>query len=227
MAKSGTTPKIIVMIGPPGVGKGTQSRLLAEHCSYPQISTGDILREMARMETRLGLQIKATLSAGQLVSDEVLASVILTRTTQPDCKDGYILDGYPRTLTQARMLEKLARGQGKEVRLVSIVVPRDALMKRLTGRRTCVQCGEIYNLYLRPPKQERTCDLCGGSLAHRADDNAETVGTRLAAYEYATAPLVEYYRQSDRLIEVDGDRPVQVVFNDLLKAIEAQGGSPE
>lgn len=215
-------PKIIVMIGPPGVGKGTQSRLLAEHFSFPQISTGDILREMARMETRLGLQIKAAQAAGQLVSDEVLASVILTRTTQPDCRNGYILDGYPRTLVQARMLEKLARGQGKEVCLVSIVVPREALMRRLTGRRTCANCGEIYNIYLRPPKQDGVCDVCGSALTHRADDNAETVGARLAAYENATAPLIEFYRQDGRLIEVNGNRDVQEVFEELCRSVSGQ-----
>jgi adenylate kinase len=213
-------PKIIVMIGPPGVGKGTQSRLLAEHFHLPQISTGDILREMARMETRLGLQIKAALAAGQLISDEVLASVILTRTTQPDCKNGYILDGYPRTLVQARMLEKLARGQDKEVCLVSIVVPREALMRRLTGRRTCSNCGEIYNIYLRPPKQDGVCDACGHMLTHRADDNAETVGARLAAYETATAPLIDFYRQGGRLIELNGERSVDEVFGDLRCAVE-------
>lgn len=215
-------PKIIVMIGPPGVGKGTQSRLLAEHFNFPQISTGDILREMARLETRLGLQIKAAQAAGQLVGDEVLASVILARTTQPDCKNGYILDGYPRTLAQARMLEKLARGQGKEVCLVSIVVPRESLMRRLTGRRTCSNCGEIYNIYLRAPKQDGKCDVCGHPLTHRADDNAETVGARLAAYEVATAPLIDYYRQSGRLIEVDGERNVEEVFDDLRCAVETK-----
>jgi adenylate kinase len=215
-------PKIVVMIGPPGVGKGTQSRLLAEHFSFPQISTGDILREMARMETRLGLQIKAAQAAGQLVSDEVLAGVILTRTTQPDCRHGYILDGYPRTLVQARMLEKLARGQGKEVCLVSIVLPREALMRRLTGRRTCSGCGEIYNIYLRPPKQDGVCDACGSTLTHRADDNAETVGARLAAYEVATAPLIEYYKESGRLIEVDGDRDVREVFAEICRSVSGE-----
>lgn len=220
-------PKIIVMIGPPGVGKGTQSRLLAEHFSFPQISTGDILREMSRMETRLGLQIKAAQAAGQLVSDEVLASVILARTTQPDCRKGYILDGYPRTLAQARMLEKLARGQGKQVRLVSIVVPREALMRRLTGRRTCQECGEIYNIYLRAPKQDGVCDSCGAWLTHRADDNAETVGARLAAYEIATAPLIEFYRQCEALIEVNGDREVQEVFADICSLVEAKSSKAD
>lgn len=213
--------KIVVMIGPPGVGKGTQARLLAEHYHIPQISTGDILREMARMETKLGLQLKAIMSTGQLVSDEVLASVIQTRTTQPDCKNGYILDGYPRTPSQARTLEKLARGQNREVRLVSIEVSRDSLMKRLTGRRTCSQCNEIYNLYFRPPKQDGVCDLCGGALMHRVDDNEETVSTRLTAYEEMTAPLIAYFQESGRLVSVNGDRAVPEVFADISAALES------
>jgi adenylate kinase len=209
-----------VMIGPPGAGKGTQSRQLAEKYRIPQISTGDILREMARLETKLGLQLKAIIAAGQLVSDEVLASVIQTRTTQPDCSNGYILDGFPRTPSQARTLEKLARGQGKEVHLVSIDISRAALMQRLTGRRTCSKCGEIYNLYFRPPKQEGICDLCGSPLTHRADDKEETVCTRLTAYEQQTAPLIDYYRANERLVVVNGERPVPEVFREICAALE-------
>ena len=212
--------KIVVMIGPPGAGKGTQSRQLAEKCNIPQISTGDILREMARMETKLGLQLKTIIAAGQLVSDEVLASVIQTRTTQPDCSRGYILDGFPRTPSQARTLEKLARGQGKDVRLVSIEISREALMKRLTGRRTCSKCGEIYNIYFRPAKQKGVCDFCKGELLHRADDKEETVGTRLTAYEQQTAPLIEYYRENERLVSVNGERAVQEVFAEICSALE-------
>ncbi len=212
--------KIVVMIGPPGAGKGTQSRQLAEKYHIPQISTGDILREMARLETKLGLQLKTLIAAGELVSDEVLASVIQTRTTQPDCNGGYILDGFPRTPSQARTLEKLARGQGKEVHLVSIEISREALMKRLTGRRTCSKCGEIYNIYFRPTKQEDVCDICGSELTHRADDKEETVGTRLTAYEQQTAPLIEYYRANERLVSVNGERPVQEVFTEVCAALE-------
>lgn len=212
--------KIVVMIGPPGAGKGTQARQLAEHYHIPQISTGDILREMARLETKLGLELKAIMASGELVSDEVLASVIQTRTTQLDCHGGYILDGFPRTPSQARTLEKLARGQGKEVRLVSIEVSRDALMQRLTGRRTCSKCGEIYNIHFRPTKQEGICDVCGGELLHRVDDKAETVGTRLTAYEQKTAPLIEYFRESGRLVSVNGERPVAEVFAEICAALE-------
>src|ERR1043165_885809 len=143
--------KIIVMMGAPGAGKGTQARLLAEKFGYPQISTGDILRQMAKEETPLGREIRETQAAGRLVSDEVLAEVILARTSQPDCRDGYVLDGFPRTLDQVRLLEDLAKRQRKEICVIKVVVPRPSLMKRLTGRRTCTHCGEIYNIFLRPP----------------------------------------------------------------------------
>ena len=212
-------PMILVMIGPPGAGKGTQSRLLAEHFHIPQISTGDILRDMARYETKLGLQIKETQAAGKLVSDEILASVIQSRTTQPDCANGYILDGYPRTPSQTRTLEKLARGQDIEIRLVSVEVPRETLLQRLTGRRTCCKCGEIFNVYFRPTKQGNVCDNCGSELTHRADDKEETVATRLEAYEKMTAPVVDYFKESGRLIAVDGTRAVNEVFEAIRSAI--------
>jgi len=215
--------KIIVMMGAPGAGKGTQARLIAERCGYPQISTGDILREMARADTPLGHEIKATQAAGRLVSDEVLAEIMLARTSQPDCRDGYILDGFPRTLEQTRLLEDIAKRQEKSILVLKVVVPRDSLMKRLTGRRTCTRCGEIYNIYLRPPRVEGICDLDGAPLAQRSDDRAETVSTRLEAYERSTAPLIDYYRRSGRLIEIDGERPVTEVFEDLCAVLEKAG----
>src|ERR1041385_8732662 len=162
--------KIVVMMGAPGAGKGTQARLLAEKFGYPQISTGDILRQMAKEDTPLGREIRETQAAGRLVSDEVLAEVILSRTSQPDCRDGYVLDGFPRTLDQAQLLEGLAKRQGKDICVVKVVVPRASLMQRLTGRRTCTQCGEIYNIYLRSPQREGLCDVDGAPLAHRSDD---------------------------------------------------------
>lgn len=212
--------KIIVMMGAPGAGKGTQARLLAERLGYPQISTGDILREMAAAETPLGREIRARQAAGKLVSDDVLAKVILTRTSRPDCANGYILDGFPRTLNQARMLEELASRQGKNVILARVVVSEDSLMKRLTGRRICSQCGEIYNIYLRTPQHEGFCDLDGAPLLQRSDDNAESVQTRLRAYEESTAPLIDYYRISGRLLEIDGERPVEEVFRAVMDEVE-------
>ncbi|MEP7274284.1 MAG: adenylate kinase [Acidobacteriota bacterium] len=212
--------KIIVMVGAPGAGKGTQSRLLADHFGYPQISTGEILRRMSQADTALGREIKGVQAAGLLVSDDVLGDLILARTSEPDCKGGYILDGFPRTLHQAEMLETLAERQGKGVVLVRVVVSHDALMKRLTGRRTCPVCGEIYNIYSRPPKQEGVCDVDGATLTQRSDDNPEAVSTRLTAYEESTKPLIDYYKNSGRLVQIDGERPVSEVYEKLISVIE-------
>ena len=212
--------KIIVIIGAPGAGKGTQSRLLTEQYGYPQISTGDILREMARADTPLGRKVKETMAAGLLVSDEILGEVIRARTSQPDCNDGYILDGYPRTLDQASLLEELASQQGKQIRFARIVVPEDALFKRLTGRRECSKCREIYNIYFRPPKVDGVCDLDGAPLTQRSDDHPEPVSRRLEEYKRSTAPLIDYYSKSGRLIEINGEQPVNVVFEKLLAAVD-------
>ncbi len=214
--------KIMVIIGAPGAGKGTQSRLLSEKYGYPQISTGDILREMARADTPLGRKIKEKMTTGELVSDEILAEVILDRTSRPDCNDGYILDGYPRTLDQARLLEELAVKQGKQVRLARIVVSEEALFKRLTGRRACPTCGEIYNIYLRLPKVEGVCDLDGTSLTQRSDDTPEAVSRRFEEYRRSTAPLIDYYQQSGRLIELNGERPVSEIFNQLCAVVDSE-----
>ena len=213
--------KIIVMIGAPGAGKGTQARLLSEKYGYPQISTGDILRQMAQAETPLGVEIKETLAVGNLVRDEVLAEVIQARTSHEDCRNGFILDGYPRTLNQAQLLEELAEAQGKKILLVRVVVPEESLMKRLTGRRTCTKCGEIYNIHSRPPQREGLCDIDGAPLAQRIDDIPETVNRRFEAYNAWTAPLIDYYRQSGRLFEANGERPVKEVFAQLCAVIES------
>ncbi|MGH9756086.1 MAG: adenylate kinase [Blastocatellia bacterium] len=212
--------KIIVIIGAPGAGKGTQSRLLSEKCGYPQISTGDILREMARADTPLGRKIKETMATGQLVSDEILAEVIRARTSQPDCSGGYILDGYPRTLDQAHLLEELASKQSKQIRLARIVVSEEALFNRLTGRRACPTCGEIYNIHFRPPKVDEVCDLDGAALMRRSDDHPEPVRQRFEEYMRSTAPLIDYYRQSGRLIELNGELPVNEVFEKLWATID-------
>lgn len=207
--------RIIVIMGAPGAGKGTQSRLLSEKYGYPQISTGDILREMSQAETVLGGELREILASGNLVSDEVLAEVILERTSRTDCASGYILDGFPRTLKQAQLLEELANRQGHSVVLVRVTVHKDTLLKRLTGRRLCPVCGEIYNIYFKPPQQVGKCDLDGATLTQRSDDNEEKVGTRLQAYVESTTPLFDYYGKSGRLVVVDGERPVEEIFSDL------------
>jgi len=214
--------KIIVIIGAPGAGKGTQARLLSEKYGYPQISTGDILREMARAGTPLGQKVKETMTAGRLVSDEILAEVIRTRTSQPDCNDGYILDGYPRTLNQAHLLEELASKQGKRQILVHIIVSEGELVKRLTSRRICANCGKSYNLLSSPPKIEGVCDLDGAPLTQRSDDNLESVSKRFEEYRQLTAPLIDYYRRSGRLIELNGELPESEVFEKLWAAIDGE-----
>jgi adenylate kinase len=211
--------KIIVIIGAPGAGKGTQARLLSEKYGYPQISTGDILRAMAKSDSEQGQRLRAILDAGKLVGDDILAELIQSRTSQDDCRDGYILDGFPRTLNQARTLEELAARQRKEVLLARVVVNEDILFKRLTGRWLCPECGEIFNIYFRPPKKEGLCDRDGSALVQRKDDNPESVRRRFEEY-WATASMIDYYKQSGRLIEVNGDRPVVEVFEKLCIVIE-------
>jgi adenylate kinase len=210
--------RIYVIMGAPGVGKGTQARLLAEKYGLPQISTGDILRAMAKTDTPLGKELRETLTAGQLVSDALLARIIQERTSEQDCDGGYILDGFPRTLNQARLLEEIAERQGKEIRVLKLIVPRASLMKRLTGRRICSQCGEIYNVHLKPPRKEGVCDSDGAPLLHRSDDREETVSTRVATYEELTKPLTDYYLESRRLVKIQAEKPVQEVFQELCAA---------
>jgi adenylate kinase len=212
--------RVIVIIGPPGAGKGTQARLLSEKYGYPQISTGDILREMAQADTALGKEIKATLASGKLVSDEILAEVIQKRTSRADCENGYILDGFPRTVNQAHQLEELAEHQQKEVLLVRVKVHENVLFERLTGRRTCSKCGEIYNVYSRPPKQDGICDLDGQPLKQRSDDNPDSVVRRFEEYKSSTAPLIDYYRNNGRLIQTTGEGQVEEIFEKLCSLIE-------
>lgn len=215
---SSALSRIYVIMGAPGVGKGTQARLLAGKYGLPQISTGDILRAMAKTDTPLGNELRATLAGGRLVSDDLLVRIIQERTSEHDCDGGYILDGFPRTLNQARLLEEIAARQGKAIRVLKLIVPRASLMQRLTGRRTCPQCGEIYNIYLKPPRKEGVCDSDGAPLLHRSDDRAETVSTRVATYEELTKPLTDYYLESGRLVKIQAEKPVQEVFQELCAA---------
>ena len=212
--------KIIVLMGPPGSGKGTQARLLAERLGLPHISTGDIFRAMKQAETPLGERLRRTLASGALVPDDLTGRVVEERTARPDCRDGYVLDGFPRTPAQADMLETLAAKQGHELVAVLVDVPFDILEKRVTGRRNCPVCGEIYNIYLKPPKSDEVCDLHPEvKLKRRADDNAETIKTRLATYEQETRPLLEYYERTGRLRRVDGTRDPEAIYADIEKAV--------
>jgi adenylate kinase len=212
--------KIIVLIGAPGAGKGTQARLLQERRGIPQISTGDMFREMKTLDTPLAREVQEIMASGKLISDEVTYKIVQDRTSRADCKDGYILDGYPRTAVQAAQLEELAQEQGFEIQAIEVDVPRDELMRRLTGRRSCSVCGEIYNIYSKPPKRDNVCDFHPDTqLTHRSDDNEESVSTRLSTYDEQTRPLLDYYRSSGRLERVDGTGDVEEIYIELTKLI--------
>ena len=212
--------KIIVMMGAPGAGKGTQARLLQERVGLPQISTGDMFRALKTQNTPLAQEVQAIMNSGKLVPDEVTSRVVAERTAQPDCAGGYVLDGYPRTIAQAETLEQLAIEQHQELLAVTVDVPFELLEQRTSGRRSCPVCGEIYNVYFKPPQVAGFCDLHPDApLTHRSDDMPEKVKVRLATYEGQTKPLIEYYEQSDRLQHVDGTRSLEEVYGDVISAI--------
>jgi len=206
----------LVFLGAPGAGKGTQAREVAKHFGIPQISTGDILRDAVQRETPLGLAAKAKMDAGELVPDGVVCGVVEERVNQPDCRNGFILDGFPRTISQAECVEGVlaAKGLGRP-QVFDIEVSEDLLLKRLTGRRTCSLCGEIYNIYFNPPKVEGICDNDGGKLLQRADDNEATIRQRLEAYHHLTSPLIQYYRNQGVLVSVDGNKDPETIAKGL------------
>lgn len=208
--------KIIVLIGAPGAGKGTQARLLQERLSIPQISTGDMFREIQKEDTPLALEVKSILASGKLVPDEITFEMVKERTSRDDCRGTYILDGFPRTPGQAQMLEKLAEDQDKKIHAVLVDVPFESLEKRLTGRRSCPVCGEIYNVHFKKPAKEGFCDFHPMTeLFHRADDEKAKVKVRLETYEKNTKPLLDYYEDSNRLQKVDGTRSPEEIYKDL------------
>ncbi len=205
-----------MLIGAPGAGKGTQARLLQERCNIPQISTGDMFREMKNADTPLAKEVQAIMAEGKLISDELTYKIVRDRTSREN--GAYILDGYPRTAVQAEQLEELAEEQGKTIQAIEVDVPKEELLKRLTGRRSCPVCGEIYNIYSKPPKIDNVCDFHPeAKLNHRADDNEESVSTRLVMYEEKTKPLIEYYKNSGRLEKVEGEGSLE----DIYKKIES------
>jgi adenylate kinase len=209
-------PKIIVLMGAPGAGKGTQARLLQERLYLPQISTGDIFRSLKNAETPLAREVREIMNAGHLVPDELTTRLVRERTSQPDTQNGYILDGYPRTPTQAVSLEGLAREQGHQIVPILIEVGHELLERRMTGRRNCPVGGEIFNVYFNPPRTDNVCDVHPDTqLVRRADDNSETVRARLATFDEQTRPLLDYYRRAGILQTVDGTRSPEVIYGDL------------
>jgi adenylate kinase len=212
--------KIIVLMGAPGAGKGTQARLLQERLHLPQISTGDIFRALKHADTPLAQEVRDIMNRGQLVPDELTIQLVKERTAQADCQNGYILDGFPRTPAQAQSLEKLAAEQANDIVPVLIDVPLELLEKRMTGRRNCPVCNEIYNIYFKPPRNDNVCDLHPETqLIQRTDDNAETVRKRLATYEEQTRPLIDYYKAAGLLHSVDGTREPEAIYEDIVRVL--------
>ena len=205
--------KIIVLMGAPGAGKGTQARLIQERLGLPQISTGDMLRALAAED------IHTTQASGRLISDAVVIDLVRQRTAVDDCRNGYVLDGFPRTLVQAEMLDQLASAEEKLLRPILIDVAATVLEKRLTGRRNCPVGKEIYNIYFKPPRLDNICDVHEVQLLQRADDTIDKVQVRLEAYEKQTAPVIDYYKQSGRLEIVDGDQETETIYSDLGKIV--------
>ena len=221
----------VILLGPPGAGKGTQAKLIAERYDIPQISTGDILRDNVARKTELGVKAKAIMERGNLVPDELVCDMVADRLRQPDCARGFILDGFPRTVRQAEWLdghlEKMRAGRDALGRqavappvVIRLVVEYNQLLQRLTGRRSCPTCGLIYNVYYQPPKVQGVCDCDGTPLVQRRDDTEEVIAERLKAYEQLTLPLVDYYGSRGRLIEVNGDQPVEAVAAEMFSALE-------
>ena len=211
----------IVLLGAPGSGKGTQAKLLAEKYGLPQISTGDLLREAVASGSLLGRQAKAAMDAGQLVSDDIVLAIIQERISRSDARKGFILDGFPRNQPQAEALDQLLTRLGQPLNLALLVaVDVDALIQRLVGRRTCLSCGQMYNVFYAPPHMDGRCDACGGKLRHRADDNEETIGNRLRVYETHTLPVVNYYEEQEKLRTVQGVGEIKDIFKAVVKIVD-------
>lgn len=211
----------IVLLGAPGSGKGTQAVKLAKHFNIPQISTGDLLRIAVKAQTPLGRQAKATMDAGQLVPNEIVLGMIRERLSRPDAINGFILDGYPRNLEQADQLDNLLNEIKQPIEQVTLIqVDFDNLMERLSGRMTCETCGNVFNIYTKPPVLDDQCDNCGSELHHRSDDNEETIANRLRVYEAQTMPLINYFKDQNKLKTIEGQGQVNIIFKHLLAALK-------
>lgn len=216
-------PTYIVLLGPPGAGKGTQAQVISERLGLPHISSGDIFRENLKNQTDLGKLAKGFMDRGELVPDDVTIAMIRDRLSRPDCAPGALLDGFPRTPAQAEALSAMLAGFSGQVNAVPYIkVPEDVLIERLTGRWTCRAQGHIFHEKFNPPKQPGVCDYDGSELYQREDDKAETVTRRIRVYLEQTMPLIEYYQQRGKLIEVDGTKPIEQVTADLMAALAAE-----
>ena len=212
-----------VLLGPPGAGKGTQAAKVIEKYNVPHISTGDIFRANIKEGTELGKKAKGYMDEGKLVPDELVVNLVTDRLQKDDCKEGFLLDGFPRTIFQAEQLDKFLSENGQKLDIVlNFKVRKDVLIERIAGRRVCKSCGASFHVVNVPPKKEGICDVCGGELFQRKDDNRETVENRINVYESETAPLIGYYEKQGVLVDFDGEKSHEEVFADVVKAIEAK-----
>ncbi len=220
----------VILLGPPGAGKGTQAKQIVEHYGIPQISTGDLLRDHVARGTELGLEAKAIMARGELVPDDLMYGIVASRLREADCKRGFVLDGFPRTAAQAGWLDaflekevfdnKTEKAEECPPVVIQFLVDYNQLLLRLSGRRTCPTCGRLYNIHLQPPLKDELCDLDGSKLLVRDDDRPEVVTERLAAYERQTKPVADYYRRQRRLVAVNADRPIEDVTAQIFGIIE-------
>ncbi|MFY1687974.1 adenylate kinase [Plantactinospora sp. WMMB782] len=215
----------LVLVGPPGAGKGTQAEFIAAHLAVPKISTGDIFRANVSQGTPLGVEAKRYMDAGKLVPDEVTINMVRDRLAEPDAAEGFLLDGFPRTTPQAAALDKLLADLGTALDLVlELVVDDDEVIRRLSGRRTCRGCGKVWHIEFDPSSVEGLCDRCGGQLFQRDDDKAETIAERLREYASKTAPLIDYYGAQGKLVGIDATGPVEDVTVRAIDALRSYGG---
>lgn len=215
-----SSPKVYVLAGPPGSGKGTQAKLLAPELKVPHISLGDLLREAVRSGTEVGKLAKSYLDAGKLVPDSVAIKVAEEAVTKKECRNGFVIDGFPRTLEQAKLFDALLIKLKFDLsKVLYIDIPLKEILKRLTGRRSCRNCGAVYNLTSKPPKVENVCDVCGGELYQRKDDTEDVIKVRFGVYEKQTSPLVDYYKKQGKLVYIDGTQKVDQVFKEVCKAV--------
>ncbi|MFQ7574500.1 MAG: adenylate kinase [Lachnospira sp.] len=207
----------IIMLGAPGAGKGTQAKKIASQYTIPHISTGDIFRANIKNNTELGQKAKTYMDKGELVPDELVVDLIMDRFKEADCANGYVLDGFPRTIPQAEALDKALNAQNESVDYaINVEVPDENIINRMSGRRACVGCGATYHIKYNPTKVDGVCDVCGQQLILRDDDKPETVKNRLAVYHEQTQPLIDYYSNKGVLAEVDGTKDMEEVFNDIV-----------
>ena len=213
----------LILFGAPGAGKGTQAKLISKEYGIPQISTGDMLREAVRLQTDLGKKAESIMAAGQLVPDDLMLKLIEERITKPDCSNGFILDGFPRTIPQAEALSQLMKRLNlPPFTCLEISVPEDVLIKRLSSRKTCSQCGADYNPATNPAPADMICPVCGGKIITRSDDNEETVKNRLNVFKQQTGPVKDYYAKAGNFFSVDGNKSVEEVFAAIKKILDEQ-----